>query len=72
MGEVKEKVKLDRSLLRIMVGGYLIYLAVKLFKGTAANTGSRTVFILFSVLFAVSGLLCIVRAIYIMAHKRVR
>ena len=33
MGETKKKDKTDRSLLRVLVGGYLVYLGVKLFKG---------------------------------------
>ena len=69
MGETKKKDKTDRSLLRVLVGGYLVYLGVKLFKGALAEEINSFVFIIFSVLFVAVGLLCAARAVYIMAHK---
>ena len=70
MGEVKEKNKSDRSLLRIMIGGYLVYIGVKLYKGATTVVENRTIFLIFSSLFVFIGLLCIVRAVSIMVHRR--
>ncbi len=69
MGEVKEKNKSDRSLLRIMIGGYLVYIGVKLYKGATTVVENRTIFLIFSSLFVFIGLLCIVRAVSIMVHR---
>ena len=70
MGELKEKNKSDRSLLRIMIGGYLVYIGVKLYKGATTVVENRAIFLIFSSLFVFIGLLCIVRAVSIMVHRR--